>query len=60
MNEMVVDAKKPIGLEMVSLKMKKEHCLIFFFLVSMQLMVLKIKPTFALQVLNCKTNHTVV
>lgn len=59
MNEMVVDAKKPIGLEMVSLKMKKEHCLIFF-LVSMQLMVLKIKPTFALQVLNCKTNHTVV
>lgn len=31
MNEMVVDAKKPIGLEMVSLKMKKEHCLIFFF-----------------------------
>lgn len=31
MNEMVVDVKKLIGLEMVFLKMKKEYCLIFFF-----------------------------
>lgn len=39
---------------------EKRALLDFFFLVSMQLMVLEIKPTFALQVLNCKTNHTVV